>query len=572
VARSPRSAAPTERPFEEAEVAAAAEKRAIARAAAEMVSPGDTIVLDVGTTTTAVAQALAVRDDLSEVTVFTSSLTIAIALERAHPRISVVVTGGTLRPKQHSLVEPLAGLVLGSIHAGTVFLGCNGVDVDAGVTNVNLPETEIKKLMVRASQRRVVCADSSKLGQVALAHVCSLDDVDVLLTDAQADPQIVTALRDTGLDVRVAISPARNVRPSRGRVTATRPDCPLCVGGPEVPFPYEAAVFENRFPTLLADRPPPRRSRGPTAPSRRRLRGRALHPDPHRVARHPQQPRARPGDRDLDRPLRASCGDDPALRYVLVFENRGEDVGATLSHPHGQIYALDHLPPYTRSRVRVLAEHRARHDACLTARWSSRRRRRAARTIVDNPASPSRCPSRPTGPTRSTSAPAARRPPAARPHEQERRDLARRSATSSTATTASTRRPARLHDGLPAGTDRRRRRAGRRLAPQLRVPPAQPRPDKLKVRASVETAAGFFINDTVPEESAALLAAVPTGTDGARGRPHTGRPDRRRRRHLARPASTGGAPRRAVRREGEEEETMRTKRWIAACWQPRRSS
>jgi DeoR family transcriptional regulator, aga operon transcriptional repressor len=199
----PRSAAPTERPFEEAEVAAAAEKRSIARAAAEMVSPGDTIVLDVGTTTTAVAQALAVRDDLSEVTVFTSSLTIAIALERAHPRISVVVTGGTLRPKQHSLVEPLAGLVLGSIHAGTVFLGCNGVDVDAGVTNVNLPETEIKKLMVRASQRRVVCADSSKLGQVALAHVCSLDDVDVLVTDAQADPQIVTALRDTGLDVRI---------------------------------------------------------------------------------------------------------------------------------------------------------------------------------------------------------------------------------------------------------------------------------------------------------------------------------------------------------------------------------
>jgi DeoR family transcriptional regulator, aga operon transcriptional repressor len=202
----PRSAAPTERPFEEAEVAAAAEKRAIARAAADLVAPGDTIVLDVGTTTTAVAQALALRDDLSEVTVFTSSLTIAIALERAHPRISVVVTGGTLRPKQHSLVEPLAGLVLGSIHAGTVFLGCNGVDVDAGVTNINLPENEIKKLMVRAAQRRVVCADSSKLGQVALAHVCSLDDVDLLLTDGEADPQIVTALRDTGLEVRIAES------------------------------------------------------------------------------------------------------------------------------------------------------------------------------------------------------------------------------------------------------------------------------------------------------------------------------------------------------------------------------
>jgi DeoR family transcriptional regulator, aga operon transcriptional repressor len=199
----PRAASPVERPFEEAEVTFAAQKRAIGQAAAAMVSSGDTVVLDVGTTTTAVAQALAAREDLAEVTVFTSSLTIAIALERAHPRIAVVVTGGTLRPKQHSLVEPLAGFVLRSIHAGTAFLGCNGVEVTAGITNVNLPETEIKRMMVAATARRVVCADRSKLGQVALAHVCPLDDIDVLLTDRDADPQLVTELRETGLDVRL---------------------------------------------------------------------------------------------------------------------------------------------------------------------------------------------------------------------------------------------------------------------------------------------------------------------------------------------------------------------------------
>jgi DeoR family transcriptional regulator of aga operon len=199
-----RSAAPAERPFEEAEVAAASQKRAIARAAAATVDPGDTIVLDVGTTTTALAQELAAREGLTDVTVFTSSLTIALALEGAIGRLSVVVTGGSLRPKQHSLVEPLAGLVFASIHAGTAFLGCNGVDVDAGVTNVNLPETEVKKLVIAASQRRVVCADGSKLGQVALAHVCDLDDVDVLITDRDADPEVVEQLRDTGLDVRLA--------------------------------------------------------------------------------------------------------------------------------------------------------------------------------------------------------------------------------------------------------------------------------------------------------------------------------------------------------------------------------
>lgn len=200
----PRSAAPVERPFEEAEVAAAEQKRAIARAAAAAVSDGDTIVLDVGTTTTAIAQELAARDDLVDVTIFTSSLTIAMALEPATPRLTVVVTGGTLRPKQHSLVEPLAGLVLASIRAGTAFIGCSGIDADAGVTNVNLPETEVKKLILRSSQRRVVVADGSKLGQVALAHVCALDDVDLLITSADADAELVASLRETGLEVELA--------------------------------------------------------------------------------------------------------------------------------------------------------------------------------------------------------------------------------------------------------------------------------------------------------------------------------------------------------------------------------
>jgi DeoR family transcriptional regulator, aga operon transcriptional repressor len=200
----PRAVPPTERQFEEAEIAAAAQKRAIARLAASTVQPGDTIVLDVGTTTTALAQALAARRDLEDVTIFTSSLTIALALEVAEPRLTVVVTGGTLRKKQHSLVEPLAGLVLDTINASTAFIGCNGVDVERGVTNVNLPETEIKRLILRASQRRVVCADSSKLGQVALAHVCDLDEVDTLITDDRADPDLVAALRETGLEVVLA--------------------------------------------------------------------------------------------------------------------------------------------------------------------------------------------------------------------------------------------------------------------------------------------------------------------------------------------------------------------------------
>ncbi len=208
----PRHMAEPERTFEETAATAKAQKRVIARRAAELVQPGDAVILDVGTTTTAIAGELAARADLSDVSVFTSSITIALALEAAHPRISVVVTGGTLRPKQHSLVEPMAGLVFSHLHARLAFIGCNGVDVAAGITNVNLPESDVKRLMIRAAATRVGVADAAKLGQVALAKVCDLEEVDVLITDDGADPEALADLRETGLDVQLA--------PLRGPLTA----------------------------------------------------------------------------------------------------------------------------------------------------------------------------------------------------------------------------------------------------------------------------------------------------------------------------------------------------------------
>ncbi len=200
----PRSAPGPERPFEESATSHAEEKQAIAAAAAAMVSSGETVILDVGTTTTAVARALAARDDLRDVTAFTNSLTIALALESAHPRVTVVVTGGTLRPLQHSLVDPLGSLVLEQIRASRVFLGCNGVDVDAGVTNINLPETEIKRRMLAAARERIVVADGSKVGEVALAHLCPLDRIDLLITGPSADADAVAALQAADLEVLTA--------------------------------------------------------------------------------------------------------------------------------------------------------------------------------------------------------------------------------------------------------------------------------------------------------------------------------------------------------------------------------
>ncbi|MFT5221823.1 MAG: DeoR family transcriptional regulator of aga operon [Glaciecola sp.] len=202
-----RSVPGPERPFEESAISHAAAKRTIAIAAAAMVASGTTVILDVGTTTTAIAQRLAERVELRDVTVFTNSLTIALALEVASPRITVVVTGGTLRPLQHSLVDPLGSMILDNISAAKVFLGCNGVDADGGVTNINLPEAEIKRRMLRAARERVVVADGSKLGEVTLAQLCRIDEIDLLITDESAESTAVEALREQGLVVLVATEP-----------------------------------------------------------------------------------------------------------------------------------------------------------------------------------------------------------------------------------------------------------------------------------------------------------------------------------------------------------------------------
>ena len=175
-----------ERSFEEAAVEAAEAKARIAAAAVGLVEPGMSVLLDVGTTAAAAARELVRRDDLRGVTVITSGLSIALLLEAAIPRLQVVVTGGTLRPLQHSLVAPLAGEVLGRVHADLALIGCNGVEAEAGVTNINLPEAEVKAAMIAAAARTAVLADGSKIGRVHLGRIARATAADVLITDPTA--------------------------------------------------------------------------------------------------------------------------------------------------------------------------------------------------------------------------------------------------------------------------------------------------------------------------------------------------------------------------------------------------
>ncbi len=175
-------------------------KRRIGATAAKLVRDGETVIIDVGSTLMEVAQAL--PRSLTDVVVVTNGLKVALSLEN-HPGVTVVVTGGTLRPTQHSLVAPYGQLMLKHVNADIAFIGSSGVDPVKGFTNTNLAEAEVKHTMIEAAGRVIFCCDSTKLMRVATAHICPIDRPDLLITDQAAPPEALRAIRRAGLDIQV---------------------------------------------------------------------------------------------------------------------------------------------------------------------------------------------------------------------------------------------------------------------------------------------------------------------------------------------------------------------------------
>ena len=181
------------------------EKTRIARAAAAMVRPGDTIGLNGGTTTTEVAREVALLPDLTDpetpVTIVTNAVNIASELT-VRQCVRVVVTGGAARARSYELTGPLSSLILPQISIGTLFLGVEGVD-DHGVYASHESEAAVNAALVRAAHRVVVVADHTKLGEAAFALICRTSEIDELITDEAAEPEPVEALRAAGVKVHL---------------------------------------------------------------------------------------------------------------------------------------------------------------------------------------------------------------------------------------------------------------------------------------------------------------------------------------------------------------------------------
>ena len=292
---------------------------------------------------------------------------------------------------------------------------------------------------------------------------------------ASEEPQAIHKCLDVFTSSWVGIALARNTRPLDSAVEAAEA-CPFCPGRAEVPFPYEAAVFDNRFPSFRAAPPTPFGLLSPTEIARVL----AVWID-----------RAR------------ELWSDPAHAYVWDFENRGSEVGATIAHPHGQVYALDHVPPVTAAKAAAHRRHRERAGTCLSCE-ATVTDARSERVVSENGSFV-------------VAVPFAARWPfevAVRARRHELGRLAELTPTEQRDLALALRDVVRRYDalfGFPLPY----------MMVAQEAPAAQPdwhlafelyplyrAPGVTKIRASVETGLGLFLNDVAPEDAARRLTAL----------------------------------------------------------------
>ncbi|NEB01170.1 DeoR/GlpR family DNA-binding transcription regulator [Streptomyces sp. SID13726] len=173
-------------------------KRRIAAEVVSLVSDGETVLLDSGTTCLEVARLLRGRP----VTVMPLSLQAIAVLSDAPEPTSLLVPGGRPRPGEGSLTGPLTLASLSALRFDTAVLGCCGLTAADGMTAYDLDEASVKKAAISSSRRVVAATDAGKLGHTAHAYVGPAGLVHVLVTDVTAPAEEISALESGGTAVR----------------------------------------------------------------------------------------------------------------------------------------------------------------------------------------------------------------------------------------------------------------------------------------------------------------------------------------------------------------------------------
>jgi DeoR family fructose operon transcriptional repressor len=171
-----------------------AEKERIAKAALAELPEEGAIILDAGTTTVRLAEAVPVDREL---TVVTNCLPVAMILA-ARPTITLHMVGGRVRARTLAAVDDWALHALADLFVDVAFLGVNGLSVSRGLTTPDRGEATVKHAMIAAARRTVVLADHTKVGNDAFSRFGELPDVDVVITDSGLDGETAAEIEAAG--------------------------------------------------------------------------------------------------------------------------------------------------------------------------------------------------------------------------------------------------------------------------------------------------------------------------------------------------------------------------------------
>jgi DeoR/GlpR family transcriptional regulator of sugar metabolism len=191
--------ADVEHPFAEVATERVAAKDAVAGRCADLIRDGETILLDIGTTAHRLARVLHGR----ALTVITSNLAVYEELRDDH-EIQLVLLGGIVRRSYRSMVGYLTEDALRQVHADRLFLGTSGVRPNGQVRDTTMVEVAVKRAMIAAADQVVLVADAGKFPGSGMAHVCGPENLDIVVTNADADGQTRTVLTEAGVEVLTA--------------------------------------------------------------------------------------------------------------------------------------------------------------------------------------------------------------------------------------------------------------------------------------------------------------------------------------------------------------------------------
>ncbi len=170
------------------------EKKSIAKKAASLISPSNIIIIDSGSTTTRIVEYIKEM----KISVATNNV-LVVDILKDYPQIDVLSLGGQLRRESMGTIGPIANNAIKAINADIYFMGGAAYSEEI-ITSSNLVESELKKSMIKAADKVVFLADSSKYGKKAFSTICSWKDVDTFITD-KIDSSFREYLENQGVEV-----------------------------------------------------------------------------------------------------------------------------------------------------------------------------------------------------------------------------------------------------------------------------------------------------------------------------------------------------------------------------------